>query len=94
MLTLQIVLQAKSLQIHLLPNWQDSFLPSYNKGTDGLLVLRSSDDQPDEPFVVEEDHNYITSRSQEDEKKHDRDGGVCAAHDLFRRAEVMQAEQI
>ena len=36
-----------------------SFLPSYNKGTDGLLVLRSSDDQPDEPFVVEEDHNYI-----------------------------------
>ena len=36
-----------------------SFLPSYNKGTDGLLVLRSSDDQPDEPFIVEEDHNYI-----------------------------------
>ena len=35
------------------------YLPSYNKGTDGLLVLRSSDDQPDEPFVVEEDHNYI-----------------------------------
>lgn len=36
-----------------------SFLPSYNKGTDGLLVLRSSDNQPDEPFIVEEDHNYI-----------------------------------
>ena len=26
-------------------------LPSYNKGTDGLLVLRSSDDQPDEPLL-------------------------------------------
>lgn len=35
------------------------FLPSYNKGTDGKLTLRSSDDQPDESFAIEIDHNYI-----------------------------------
>lgn len=36
-----------------------SFLPSYNRGTDGKLTLRSSDDQPDESFAIEVDHNYI-----------------------------------
>lgn len=36
-----------------------SFLPSYNKGTDGKLTLRSNDDQTDETFTIEEDHNYI-----------------------------------
>lgn len=36
-----------------------AFLPSYNKGTDGKLTLRTVDEQPDEPFTVEEDHNYI-----------------------------------
>ncbi len=36
-----------------------SFLPSYNKGTDGKLVLRTSDSQPDEAFTIEEDFNYI-----------------------------------
>lgn len=35
-----------------------SFLPSYNQGTDGCLVLRTSDDQPDLPFVVEESRFY------------------------------------
>lgn len=35
-----------------------AFLPSYNKGTDGKLILRTSDDQPDVPFIIEEDHNY------------------------------------
>ena len=63
-----------------------SFLPSYNKGTDGLLVLRSSDDQPDEPFVVEEDHNYIV-RSQSVYRcsyiDPDRDVGTCLRPALF-----------
>ena len=36
-----------------------SFLPSYNKGTDGKLVLRTSADQPDEPFTIEEEFNYV-----------------------------------
>ena len=36
-----------------------SFLPSYNKGTDGNLTLRTDDTQPDEKFSVAEDHNYI-----------------------------------
>ena len=36
-----------------------SFLPSYNKGTDGKLVLRASADQPDESFTIEEEFNYI-----------------------------------
>lgn len=35
-----------------------AFLPSYNKGTDGKLTLRTSDEQPDVPFTIEEDHNY------------------------------------
>ncbi|WP_291527943.1 SusF/SusE family outer membrane protein [Bacteroides sp. UBA939] len=35
-----------------------AFLPSYNKGTDGKLVLRTSDSQPDEPFTIEEEFNY------------------------------------
>ncbi len=35
-----------------------SFVPSYNKGTDGKLVYRSSDDEPDEQFYIEEDHYY------------------------------------
>lgn len=35
-----------------------AFLPSYNKETDGKLTLRTADDQPDEPFTVEEAHNY------------------------------------
>ncbi len=35
-----------------------SFVPSYNKGTDGKLVYRSSDDEPDEQFVIEENHYY------------------------------------
>lgn len=36
-----------------------AFLPSYNKGTDGKLTLRITDDQPDVPFIIEEDHNYM-----------------------------------
>lgn len=36
-----------------------AFLPSYYKGADGKLTLRISDDQPDESFVIEEDHNYV-----------------------------------
>ncbi len=36
-----------------------AFLPSYNKGTDGHLILRSRDEQPDEPFIMEEEYNYI-----------------------------------
>ena len=36
-----------------------AFLPSYNKGTDGKLVLRTSADQPDEPFTIEEEFNYV-----------------------------------
>lgn len=35
-----------------------SFLPSYNKGADGKLVLRSNDDDPDVPFTIENEHNY------------------------------------
>lgn len=37
----------------------DAFLPSYNKGTDGKLTLRTSDDQPDEPFVIDEEYYYV-----------------------------------
>lgn len=36
-----------------------SLLPSYNKGTDGNLTLRTADNQPDDMFPVEEDHTYI-----------------------------------
>ncbi len=63
-----------------------SFLPSYNKGTDGLLVLRSSDDQPDEPFVVEEDHNYIIEGQSVPgvlTLTQDRDVGTCLRPALF-----------
>lgn len=35
-----------------------SFLPSYNKGTDGNLVLRTSDEQADGQFSIEEEHYY------------------------------------
>lgn len=34
------------------------FIPSYNKGTDGLLVLRTDFSEPDEQFVIEEAHAY------------------------------------
>ncbi len=34
------------------------FLPSYNKGTDGQAVLRTSDSEPDEQWQIEEDHYY------------------------------------
>lgn len=37
---------------------QGSFLPSYNKGTDGQLVLRTSEDEPDEQYTIEEAHYY------------------------------------
>lgn len=36
-----------------------SLLPSYNKGTDGKIVLRTSENQPDEAFTVEEDSYYM-----------------------------------
>lgn len=36
-----------------------SSLPSYNKGTDGKLVFRTSDSQPDEAFVIEEESFYV-----------------------------------
>lgn len=36
-----------------------SFLPSYNKGTDGKLVLRTDDSQPDETFAIEEESYYV-----------------------------------
>ena len=35
-----------------------SFLPSYNKAGEGRLVLRTSDDQPDEKFNITEEHFY------------------------------------
>lgn len=35
-----------------------SFLPSYNNGGNGTLVLRTSDDQPDEKFTISEKHAY------------------------------------
>ncbi|MBQ7421905.1 MAG: SusF/SusE family outer membrane protein [Prevotella sp.] len=34
------------------------FIPSYNKGTDGQIVLRSSYDEPDEQWQIEEEHYY------------------------------------
>ena len=34
------------------------FLPSYNKGTDGKLVFRDSDDDPDEQFHIDEANTY------------------------------------
>jgi hypothetical protein len=34
------------------------FLPSYNKGTDGNLVYRNSDSDPDEKFSITEAHYY------------------------------------
>ena len=34
------------------------FVPSYNKGADGKMVLRSSFDEPDEQWEVTEDHFY------------------------------------
>ncbi len=34
------------------------FLPSYNKGTDGNLVFRTSDDEPDEKYTIVETANY------------------------------------
>ena len=34
------------------------FLPSYNKGTDGKLVYRDSDDDPDEKFHIDEAYTY------------------------------------
>ena len=34
------------------------FLPSYNKGDNGLAVLRTSDDEPDGQWTVEENHDY------------------------------------
>ena len=34
------------------------FLPSYNKGTDGKLVFRDSDDDPDEQFHIDEAYTY------------------------------------
>ena len=34
------------------------FLPSYNKGTDGKLVYRNSDDDPDEQFHIDEAYTY------------------------------------
>ena len=34
------------------------FLPSYNKGSNGLLTLRTSDDQPDEQYQVTDEHYY------------------------------------
>ena len=35
-----------------------SFLPSYNKGTDGKLTLRTTADQPDDAFTIAEQHYY------------------------------------
>lgn len=35
-----------------------SFLPSYNKGTDGNPVLRTSDDQPDDQWQITNAHFY------------------------------------
>lgn len=35
-----------------------SFLPSYNKADDGSLVLRTSDDQPDNQWSITEAHDY------------------------------------
>ena len=34
------------------------FLPSYNKGIDGKLVFRDSDDDPDEQFHIDEAYTY------------------------------------
>lgn len=34
------------------------FLPSYNKGDDGKLVLRTDDSQPDEKYTIDEEHDY------------------------------------
>ena len=34
------------------------FLPSYNKGADGKLVYRGSDDDPDEKFRIDEGYTY------------------------------------
>ena len=34
------------------------FLPSYNRGTHGETVLRTSDDQPDEKWTIDETHDY------------------------------------
>lgn len=36
-----------------------SFLPSYNKGTDGKLLLRTDESQPDEAFTIEEESYYV-----------------------------------
>lgn len=35
-----------------------SFLPSYNKADDGGLVLRTSDDEPDNQWTITEAHDY------------------------------------
>ena len=37
------------------------FVPSYNKGSDGKLVLRTSFDEPDEQWQITEDHYYKVS---------------------------------
>ena len=34
------------------------FIPAYCKGTDGKLVYRGSDDEPDEKFVIDEGYTY------------------------------------
>jgi len=34
------------------------FLPSYNKAEDGSVVLRTSDDEPDGKWTIEENHDY------------------------------------
>lgn len=36
-----------------------SFLPSYNQGTDGKLTLRTTDDEPDQPFTIDESRFYV-----------------------------------
>lgn len=37
---------------------QGEFLPSYNRGENGEPVLRTSDDQPDEKWTIDEKHDY------------------------------------
>lgn len=37
---------------------QGQFIPSYNKGADGKIVLRSSDDEADDKYAITEEHYY------------------------------------
>ncbi|MDR0938544.1 MAG: SusF/SusE family outer membrane protein [Mediterranea sp.] len=38
-----------------------SFLPSYNKGADGKLTLRTDDSQPDDKFAIDEAYTYTVT---------------------------------